>query len=162
MNWLLGLLAAIGFGIGGIGGGGAPASGPALPSQCPGTIADYNVIDKSGKNAIVHGTAGNDFIIAKTGILYGEGGNDCLVITGSGGQIQGGGGDDVLKGGQLQRGDYRIMPFPIYSDVPLNPPCDDEDADETNDCDYGPIGFDPGGFDRCIGNATKFDCELTN
>lgn len=165
MNWLLGLLAAIGVSIGGIGGGGAPASGPALPSQCPGTIGDYNVIDKSGKNASVTGTDGADFIIIKSGTIRGEGGNDCLVVTSKSAIVYGGVGDDVIlktcsgcSGGQA-KGDYNISPFPIYGDTPINLPCDDE----AGECIYPIIDYLPEGFDRCIGAWQLIEgCEATN
>lgn len=89
------------------------SAAPVLPSQCPGTIADYNVITTaemtidldygSGLKAvgIYSGTDDADFIVvsdAGGGVVAGEGGNDCIVFaTGAYfAVVDGGDGNDVI------------------------------------------------------------------
>lgn len=160
MNWLLALIAALGIGV--VSAPAAPAT-PALPSQCPGTIASYNVIDRSGQNAVVQGTAGADFIIVKTGVVNGGEGNDCILFTDTqfNGLAYGDGGNDVIIGkgsftsGQAY-GDY-TQQYPITYYVP-------EGCDPDVDSPCGQITYSPptlGNADRCIGKwASRRDCEL--
>lgn len=111
---------------------------PSLPSQCPGVIGDYNVLeaamvlDLDGVDVgIWSGTEDADLIVVNTsggGVVSGEGGNDCIVwVNGSTFfVVDGGEGNDVIIGNGN----------PTY-----------EVADGA------------GGTDRCIGFA--FDtCEL--
>lgn len=153
----------------------APAQAlPALPSQCPGVISDYNVIDKGTLNAVVNGTDGKDFIRVRWGLVDGKGGDDCIVFTDtvSNGIAFGGPGDDVIissvsswrsRSGQAY-GDYQHPT--IVSETYLPPGCDPEQGDEnaSDYCtDYVVVYAPEGTSDRCIGRwAIRHGCEFTN
>lgn len=61
------------------------------PPEC--TMAIDNVI--VAKAGTIEGTAGNDLIFVRSGVVYGKGGDDCIVSSGSG-IVYAGGGDDVV------------------------------------------------------------------
>lgn len=147
----------------------APAQAlPALPSQCPGVIGDYNVIDRSNvASAIVTGTSGADFIKLRNGIVYAGDGNDCILFAGgptvnaTTGIAFGEAGNDVIirpSTGSLSGqayGDYQIQ-YPVYTWEPEN--CD---PDVDFPCDQVAFSLPEGNADRCIGKwAYKQGCEL--
>jgi hypothetical protein len=74
-----------------------------LPAECPGTLADYNIILGSSKDETIRGTPGDDYIYGNGGSdnIYGNGGNDCIVADGGNDNITTGAGNDViLVGGE--------------------------------------------------------------
>lgn len=81
---------------------------PDLPSKCPGTIADYNIVDVSlGQTA----SGSNDFIFAgdnNSTPIDGRGGSDCILIgNGNTVDVSGNGNDDFIIVGNTNSGEIR-------------------------------------------------------
>lgn len=159
------LAAAIIIGIFGVALATVPAQAlPVLPSQCPGVIGDYNVIDKTGQATFVQGTSAKDFILVGNGIVNAGEGDDCVVVTTSQGNaiVFGEAGNDVLISKRTQSGnagqaygDYQIQ-YPIYEWVPEG--CD---PDVDDPCVQVPFSLPEGNADRCVGKwAYRQGCEL--
>lgn len=72
-----------------------------LPSQCPGNIASYNVIQGTSGNDNLNGGSGKDLIFAYGGDdkISGGSNDDCLIAGFGKDKLTGGSGKDVLIGG---------------------------------------------------------------